>query len=361
MHPACADLYALLAHATLRMLYLVYGGDVRARLGHSKAAYHGAVSDSASVEHGGSSWPELPPEWVDTYATLHLWTQVVGKVALAQAPPLNHCWSTALQLTARGLTTRPLPHGDRTFTIEFDFIGHQLVITAADGMHRSMPLSARTVADFYRDVMHTLEEMNLPVRVWPVPVEIPNPIRFTDDTVHSTYDPVHAEIFWHILSQCGRVFLQARCQFIGKSSPVHFFWGSFDLASTRFSGRTAPPRDGPAFMRDAYSHEVISHGFWPGSGRGTNFGEGPVNEPAFYAYAVPPPPGFERIPVEPAGAFYQTGLGEFILPYNVMRRSNTPERALLAFIDSTYAHAADLAAWDRATLERPRPLHARAG
>ena len=362
MQPAGARLHTLLAHAATRVLYLVYGGNVRARIGHSKAAYHGPMSDSAAVEHrGGSRWPELPPDWVDTYATLHLWTQVVGKVALAQAPPLNHCWSSALQLTARGLITRPLPHGNRTFTIEFDFIGHQLVITASDGMHQSMPLSPRTVADFYRAVMTMLDEMNLSVRIWPMPVEIPNPIRFTDDTVHSTYDPVHVETFWHILSRCHRVFSQARCQFIGKASPVHFFWGSFDLASTRFSGRTAPPREGPAFMRDAYSHEVISHGFWPGSGRGTNFGEGPVNEPAFYAYAVPPPPGFERIQVEPAGAFYQTELGEFILPYNTMRRSEKPDRALLAFIDSTYAHAADLAAWDRASLERPRPQHARAG
>jgi hypothetical protein len=345
----------------LRALYLVNGGDVRAGIGHRKAAYHGAMIERASADAGASSWPELPSEWADTYATLHLWTQVVGKIALAQAPPLNHCWSVALRLTARGLTTRPLPHGGRTFTIEFDFIGHQLVITASDGMHRSMPLSPRTVADFYSAVMQTLDEMKLPVRIWPMPVEIPNPIRFTDDTVHASYDPAYVETFWQIVSQVGRLFAQARCQFIGKASPVHFFWGSFDLASSRFSGRPAPPRQGPAFMRDAYSHEVISHGFWPGSGRGTNFGEGPVNEPAFYAYAVPPPAGFEQIPVKPAEAFYQTELAEFILPYNAVRRSADPARALLAFIDSTYAHAADLARWDRASLERPRPQHARAG
>jgi hypothetical protein len=298
-------------------------------------------------------WPELPHAWVDTYATLHSWTQIVGKIALAQAPPLNHCWSVALQLTARGLMTRPLPHGDRTFTIEFDFAGHQLVVTSSDGMSRSLPLASRSVAAFYGDVMRTLEEMKLPVRIWDVPVEVPNPVRFTDDTLHATYEPRFVETFWHILARCERVFSQARCSFVGKASPVHFFWGSFDLAVTRFSGRPAPPREGPAFMREAYSHEVISHGFWPGSGRGTLFGDGPVNEPAFYAYAVPPPPGFEQIHVEPDGAFYHRELGEFILPYDVVRSSSDPDRALLAFIDSTYTHAADLAAWDRASLERP--------
>jgi len=298
------------------------------------------------------AWPELPRAWVDTYATLHMWSQIVGKIALAQAPPLNHCWSSALQLTARGLTTRPLPHGSRTFTLEFDFTEHQLVVTSSDGMHRSLPLAPRSVAAFYSDVMTTLKEMKLPVHIWPVPVEIPNPIRFTEDTVHASYEPAYVESFWQILIQCERIFSRARCPFIGKASPVHFFWGSFDLAVTRFSGRPAPPRDGPAFMRDAYSHEVISHGFWPGSGAGTVFGDGPVNEPAFYAYAAPSPAGFEQIHVEPTGAFYHRELGEFILPYRIVRSSSDPDATLLAFIDSTYSHAADLARWDRASLER---------
>jgi hypothetical protein len=300
-----------------------------------------------------SHWPDLPRAWADTYATLHMWTQIVGKIALAQAPPLNHCWSVALQFTARGLTTRPLPHGTRTFTMEFDFVGHQLVITSSDGMHRSLPLAPRTVAAFYGDVMQTLAEMRLPVHIWPMPVEVPNPIRFTDDTVHASYDSPQVETLWRILVQCERIFSRARCHFIGKASPVHFFWGSFDLAVTRFSGRPAPPREGPAFMRDAYSHEVISHGFWLGGGPGTAFGPGPVEEPAFYAYAVPPPPKFEQIHVEPAGAFYHRELGEFILPYRDVRGADDPDQALLAFIDTTYSHAADLAAWDRASLERP--------
>jgi hypothetical protein len=283
-----------------------------------------------------------------------MWAQVIGKVALAQGPPLNHGWAVALQLTSRGLITRPLPHGTRTFTIEFDFLEHQLHIIAADGERRSLPLVPRTVASFYGDVMATLDEMNLPVRIWPMPVEIPNPIRFTDDTLHKSYEREYVSTFWQILVQCERVFTRARCPFIGKTSPVHFFWGSFDLAITRFSGRPAPPRDGPAFVRDAYSHEVISHGFWPGSGPGTAFGPGVVNEPAFYAYAVPPPPGFESIHVEPPGAFYDRELGEFILPYRVVRAAANPDNALLDFIDGTYSRAADLASWDRAALERAR-------
>jgi hypothetical protein len=311
-----------------------------------------ASTPRVASEHGASKdWPELPSSWNDTYATLHMWTQIVGKIALAQAPPLNHCWSIALQLTARGLTTRPLPHGDRTFTMEFDFIGHQLVITTSDGMHRSLPLAPKTVAAFYSEIMTTLGEMRLPVRIWTMPVEVPNPVRFNEDCAHGSYDKVQVETFWRILAHCERIFTRARCAFIGKASPVHFFWGSFDLAVTRFSGRPAPPREGPAFMREAYSHEVISHGFWPGSGVGTLYGAGPVDEPAFYAYAAPAPPGFEQIHVEPAGAFYHRELGEFILPYRAVREAANPDQALLTFIDSTYTHAADLAAWDRASLE----------
>jgi hypothetical protein len=298
-------------------------------------------------------WPDLPAAWADTYATLHMWTQVIGKIALAKAPPLNHSWAVALQLTSRGLISRPLHHDARTFTIEFDFLDHELRIVAADGDRRSLPLAPRTVAAFYREVMAALDEMKLPVRIWPMPVEIPNPIRFTEDTVHKSYDREYVSAFWQILVQCERIFSRGRCHFIGKASPVHFFWGSFDLAITRFSGRSAPPREGPAFMRDAYSHEVISHGFWPGSGPGTVFGPGALDEPVFYAYAVPPPPGFDSIQVEPAGAFYHRELGEFILPYRVVRAARNPDEALLAFIDSTYSLAADLALWNRTALERP--------
>ena len=289
-------------------------------------------------------WPELPAEWNDTYATLHMWTQIVGKVALALAPPLNHSWGIALQVTSRGLMTRPLHHRSSTFTIEFDFIDHRLTIATADGARRELPLTARSVADFYRDVMATLADMKLPVRIWTMPTEVPNPIPFEQDTVHASYDPGYANRFWRILVQSERVFSSARCQFVGKCSPTHFFWGGFDLAVTRFSGRPAPDREGPAFMREAYSHEVISHGFWPGGGL--------VQEPAFYAYAAPVPAGLEKLPVEPPAAYYHRELGEYLLPYNAMRTSPDPDRALRAFIDSTYEQAAKLANWNRMALER---------
>jgi hypothetical protein len=291
-------------------------------------------------------WPALPYEaWQDTYETLHMWTQVVGKIALAQAPPVNHSWAIALQVTARGLATRPLPHGARSFSIEFDFVHHQLAIRASDGAARMLTLAPRSVADFYGDVMATLADMDLPVKIWPMPVEIPSPIRFDEDTVHESYDAAAANRFWRILVQVERVFTEARCGFVGKISPVHFFWGSFDLAVTRFSGRPAPPRDGPAFMRDAYSHEVISHGFWPGSG--------PILEPAFYAYAVPEPAGLKDASVQPAEAFYDRELGEFVLPYDGVRRGADPDARLRAFVESTYERAATLGGWDRAALERP--------
>jgi hypothetical protein len=290
------------------------------------------------------TWPALPYDaWKDTYATLHMWTQVVGKVALAQAPPINHSWGVTLQITPHGLTTRTLPHGLRSFTIEFDFIEHQLAIRASDGSSRMLPLVPQPVADFYRAVMRLLDEMGLRVKIWPMPVEIPAPIRFDEDTVHRSYDREFATRCWRILVQIERVFNECRSQFVGKCSPVQFFWGAFDLAVTRFSGKAAPPRDGPAFMRDAYSHEVISHGFWPGSG--------PVLEAAFYAYAVPEPPGLKEAPVQPVGAWYHPELGEFILPYEVVRAAPDPARAIQAFIDSTYAQAATLAGWDRVALE----------
>lgn len=297
-------------------------------------------------------WPELPDAWKDTYATLHMWLQIVGKVALARAAPLNHSWGVALQVTSRGLITRPLPYRERTFTIEFDFLNHQLEIVTCDGVTRSLPLAPRTVADFYRAVMDTLDEMQLRVRIWTMPSEIPNPIRFEQDTVHRSYDPAHVNRFWRAIVQSERVFSQARSEFIGKASPVHFFWGSFDLAVTRFSGRPAPPRDGPVFMRDAYSHEVISHGFWPGGGAATVFGPGPVEQPVFYAYAAPAPAGFDQIPVQPSAAFYQRDLAEFMLPYEAVRTAPDPDRVLRSFIESTYSAAATLARWDRAALER---------
>src|SRR5436190_13679169 len=298
-------------------------------------------------------WPALPYEaWKDTYATLHMWMQVVGKVALAHAPRLNHSWGIALQVTPRGLATHTLTHGARTFAIEFDFIDHRLLILTSDGMRRDLALRPRTVADFYGDVVGTLREMGLPVKIWPVAVEVPAPFRLDQDTMHASYDPVWVGRWWRIVEQLERVLTDARCPFIGKCSPVHFFWGSFDLAVTRFSGRLAPPRDGPAFMREAYSHEVISHGFWPGGGTSTMFGPGPVEEPVFYAYLVPAPAGFERIRVEPSAAFYQPELGEFILPYRAVSTAGDQDRALREFIDSTYAHAAERAGWDRAALER---------
>ena len=225
-------------------------------------------------------WPALPySAWSDTRATLHMWMQVVGKVALAQAPPLNHSWGVAFQLTPRGLVTGLLQHDHRSFTIEFDFVSHQLRIDTSDGDHRTLALVPMSVAEFYRKTMALLSDMGLPVRIWTLPSEVPDPIRFELDTVHHAYDAEYAARFWRILVRVSRVFLSERCPFVGKCSPLHFFWGGMDLALTRFSGRPAPTRDGPAFMREAYSHEVISHGFWPGSP--------PLLEPAFYGYAAP--------------------------------------------------------------------------
>ena len=290
-------------------------------------------------------WPALPyDEWKDTYATLHMWTQIVGKVALASAPPLNHCWAIAFRVTPRGLSTGPLAAGDRSFAMEFDFIDHHLWIRRSDGGVRSVQLARRSVADFYREVTSTLADMSLPWRIWPMPVEIPSPIRFDRDTGHQSYDPAAATRFWRVLVQIERVFTKSRCGFVGKSSPAHFFWGSFDFAVTRFSGRPAPPREGPAFMRDAYSHEVISHGFWPGSG--------PILEPAFYAYAVPEPSGLKDARVRPDAAYYHRELGEFILPYDAVRTAASPDAAIGDFISSTYGAAATLGQWNRAALER---------
>jgi hypothetical protein len=290
-------------------------------------------------------WPALRyEEWKETYATLHMWSQIVGKIALASVPPLNHSWAIAFRVTPRGLSTRRLFHGNRTFAMEFDFIDHQLVIRVSDGTNRMLRLEPKTVADFYQELMTLLREMGLEVPIWTMPVEIASPVRFESDTTHRSYDPVFANRFWRILGQIDDVFTRSQTAFVGKSSPSHFFWGGFDLALTRFSGRLAPPREGPAFMREAYSHEVISHGFWPGSA--------PVLESAFYAYAVPEPPGFKELKAQPDAAFYHRDLGEFILPYESVRTARSPEASIRAFVESTYEGAADLAGWDRRALER---------
>jgi hypothetical protein len=294
-------------------------------------------------------WPALPYDaWQDTYHTLHMWSQMAGKVALAQGPALNHCWGVALHLTARGLATGLLSHDSRRFSIEFDLVDHRLIVQLSDGNARLLPLAPKTVAQFYREFVSALDELGLHTKIWSKPSELPeaDTIRFEDDTVHHSYDPVYANRFWRILEQIERVFVESRCRFLGKTSPVNFFWGSFDLALTRFSGRPAPapPKEWPRFMREAYSHEVISHGFWPGSGA--------VLEPAFYAYAVPEPAGFREATVRPAAAFYHTELKEFILPYEAVRTSASPEAAITEFVETTYASGATLGGWDRAQLEK---------
>ena len=293
------------------------------------------------------TWPELPLElWRDTYATLHMWTQIVGKVCLALTPRVNHFWNIAFQVTARGLATPPMQCPDgRTLNMTFDFVHHELIARCSDGATRTIALAPRTVAAFYRETMQMLHELGVDVRIWTMPAEVPDPIPFESDTVHASYDPVYAQRFWQILLRVSRVLQQFRARFVGKSSPVHFFWGSFDLAVTRFSGRGAPERPGAdPITREAYSHEVISHGFWPGGGA--------VPTAAFYAYAAPEPVGFKEAHVAPAAATYQRDLSEFILPYDAVRSTRDPAGTLTSFLQSTYAAGARLAHWD-ATLERP--------
>jgi hypothetical protein len=291
-------------------------------------------------------WPALPyAEWQDTCATLQLWSQIVGKIRLALAPPVNHWWHVPLYLTSRGLTTSPMPYGGQTFQIDFDFIDHALCIATSDGRQETLPLRPRSVADFYAEIMGRLRALGLEVRIWTMPVEIANPIRFDQDHVHASYDAAQAHRFWQVLTQVDQVFTAFRGRFLGKSSPVHFFWGSFDHAVTRFSGRRAPPPPSnpmipDAVNREAYSREVS----WPGNG---GFGQA-----AFYSYAYPQPAGFGEAPVQPGSAFYNKDLGEFILPYDAVRQAAAPAELLLDFLHSTYAAAADLAQWDRASLER---------
>jgi hypothetical protein len=295
-------------------------------------------------------WPELPTEsWRDTYETLHLWTQVVGKVRLARTPWLNHSWHVALYVTARGLTTSPIPDGTNTFEIELDLIDHSLRISTSNGAEQQFALAGQSVASFYAAVMAALAELGIRVVIDEMPSELPEPIKFSQDHRHATYDADAARRFFQILANADRVFKQFRTGFLGKASPVHFFWGSFDLAVTRFSGRRAPRHPGgvphlpDAVTREAYSHEESSAGFWPGSGA--------IDYPAFYSYAYPEPAGFRTAQVRPEAAFFSESLSEFILPYDAVRMSSKPEQTLLDFLQSTYEAAADAARWDREALE----------
>ena len=298
-------------------------------------------------------WPELNYQaWQDTRATLHLWTQIVGKIRLMQTPWLNHSWHVPLYVNSKGLTTSPIAHGSRSFEMQFDFLEHVLDITVSDGSGRRLALRPQSVADFYRAVMAALTDLGIPVTINERPCEIAGAIPFSQDRVHAAYDPEYAHRFWQVLLQSDHVMKKFRTGFLGKCSPVHFFWGSFDLAVTRFSGRGAPPfaaqMPGLALevMREAYSHEVSSAGFWPG-GNGTDF-------PAYYSYAYPTPAGFRESSVQPAAASFREALGEFLLPYEAVRTAADPEAALLAFLQSTYEAAARTADWDRAALECPR-------
>jgi hypothetical protein len=297
------------------------------------------------------AWPSLPLEaWSDTCATLHLWTQIVGKVRLAQTPPANHSWHVTLYVTPRGLATGPIPYHDCTFEIAFDFVDHRLIVECSDGRAAGFPLEAQSVARFYERLMAEMEKLGIRVSIRKKPNEVADPVAFDRDEDHKAYDPEYANRYWRILVQADRVFQRFRARFIGKCSPVHYFWGAPDLAVTRFSGRRAPEHPGGIpnlpdhVTREAYSHEVSSAGFWPGGG--------PIAYPAFYSYAYPEPNGFASASVAPAGAFYSKDLREFILPYDVVRQAESPDDALLAFLQTTYEAAANLAQWDRGALER---------
>jgi len=291
------------------------------------------------------TWPQLVlEEWQDTLATLHMWTQIVGKIRLEQTPLVNHWWNVPLYVSARGLTTSPMTYQDRIFEIEFDFIDHTLRIQCSDGSLATLDLRPQTVADFYEEVMEALHGLGIDVKIWPMPVEIPNPIRFDQDQMHKSYDADYVNRWWRALVSVDEVFKEFRTRFIGKVSPVHFWWGSFDHAVTRFSGRLAPPREGADRITiEAYSHEVISHGFWPG-GNGV--------QAAFYAYSAPEPLGLPESKIKPAAGFYSQDMKEFLLPYDAVRQSSSPEEALMDFCQSTYEAGANLARWDRKALER---------
>jgi hypothetical protein len=303
------------------------------------------------VTTDGEVWPALPLEaWADTCATLHRWVQIAGKVRLRQTPWVNHSWHATLYVTPTGLVTSPIPHGARTFEIAFDFIHHELSVTGNDGGRAAFALEPQTVAVFYRRLMEALDSLGLHVQIYKRPNEIADAIPFDQDETHRAYDREYANRFWRVLVQADRVLKAFRAGYLGKGSPVHLFWGGLDLAVTRFSGRPAPPHPGgipnlPDWVtREAYSHEVSSCGFWAGGG--------PIPYAAFYAYAYPEPPGFAQAAVQPRGAFYSTDLREFLLPYDVVRESATPDDTLRAFLQSTYEAAADLGKWDRKALER---------
>jgi hypothetical protein len=297
-------------------------------------------------------WPALPlQEWNETYHILHMWTQIVGKIRLAQTPLINHWWNVTLYVTARGLTTSPMPYDSSTFEIYFDFVEHRLLITKDNGDVSVIDLAGLSVAGFYDKLMGTLRSMDLEMKIWPVPMEVANPIRFEQDNA-GRFDPEHALRFWHVLVQVNRVFTEFRSSFIGKASPVHFFWGGFDHAVTRFSGRPAPRHPGIPGVPDlitleGYSHEVSSCGFWPGGGA--------IDHAAFYSYAYAEPSGYKDYPVNPSEAYYSKELGEFLLPYDAVRNADSPDRKLLQFLQSTYEAAATCGRWDRTALERKMP------
>ena len=296
-------------------------------------------------------WPSLPfEEWKDTYATLHMWTQIVGKIRLSQMPWINHSWHVTLYPTARGLTTSPIPYTDGSFQIDFDFVDHSLLVRTGDSQVRSIALRAFSVAEFHGKLIGALRDLGVAVKIHGAPNEVAEPLPFAEDRAHHSYDPEYAHRWWQVVSGTSRVFNRFRAPFLGKCSPVHFFWGAFDLAVTRFSGRRAPQHPGgfpnmPDWItREAYSHEVSSCGFWPGGG--------PVPYPVFYSYAYPQPEGFSSAAVRPDGAFFSTDLGEFLLPYDEVRKAASPDDLLLAFLESTYEAAAELGKWDREELER---------
>ncbi|HEX7336608.1 MAG TPA: DUF5996 family protein [Gemmatimonadales bacterium] len=304
-----------------------------------------------SRDHDSDPWPSLPlAEWKDTLNTLQRWVQVVGKTRLALAAPINHSWHVTLYPTARGLTTSPMPYGTRALEAEFDFLEHRLLIHTSDGGSRALPLAPRSVADFYREYLTTLESLGIRVSIRPVPCEMEDELPFPEDEQHRSYDPDAANRCWRILLRSAAVCQEFRARFIGKCSPVHFFWGAFDLACTRFSGRRAPPHPGgiphlpDRVAREAYSHECISAGWWPGGG--------PLPEAAFYSYSYPEPPGYRDVPVLPGAAYYHQDLREFVLPYEAVRLAPRPRHLLLGFLQSTYEAGAGLAGWDRRELER---------
>jgi len=312
-------------------------------------------SRETSISDLPECWPALPLEaWKDTCSTLHMWAQIVGKVRLALTPTVNHWWNVPLYVGARGLTTSAIPYGKRIFEVQFDFIDHALVLRTNDGLSKTLPLVPRSVADFYHEFMVLLQSADIQVKIWRMPVEIPAPIPFDEDRVHASYDPEYVHRFWQILVSADRVFNEFRSRFIGKCSPVHFFWGSFDLAVTRFSGRRAPERkSADVITREAYSHEVSSVGFWSGGGD--------IKGPAFYSYMAPAPQGFGDSRVRPDAAFYHQQLNEFLLMYDDVCAAPSPSTALLEFCQSTYEAGAKLADWDRPALEKVSQYSANAG